>query len=244
MGEVRSFHRLASFYRSPLNEIVKKKCWFKWEESQERAFQSLKERLTQAPILALPKFSKSFELECDASNVSIRIVLLQERHTIAYSIYDQKLYAFGRDLHTWKHYLLPKDFVIHSDHEALKHLRRQGMLRIEFLEKFPYVIKHKQGKMIIVVDALSRRHALISMLETKLLGLDCIKELYEKDIDFCESFPMYVHSAFGDFFRHNGFLFKGKRLYVPMSSIRKLLMKEAHKGGHWITLENLRLLKF
>ncbi|RDX76447.1 hypothetical protein CR513_43557, partial [Mucuna pruriens] len=83
---------------------------------------------------------------------------------------------------------------------------------VEFLEQFPYVIKHKQGKMNLVVNALSRRHTLIVMLETKMLGLDCIKELYEKDIDF-------------------NMLLKGKRLCVPMSSIRQLFVKEAYQGG-------------
>ncbi|RDX83835.1 hypothetical protein CR513_35202, partial [Mucuna pruriens] len=88
-----------------------------------------------------------------------------------------------------------KEFMIHSDHEALKHLREQGKLNkrhakwIEFLEQFPCIIKHKKDKMNDVVDALSRRHSLIVMLETNLLGLDCIKELYEKDIDFVRPLP-------------------------------------------------------
>ena len=83
-----------------------------------------------------------------------------------------------RSLQTWQHYLLPKEFVIHSDHESLKYLKCKGKLNkrhamwVEFLEQFPYVIKHKKGKGNIVVDALSRRHVLISTLETKLFGLE------------------------------------------------------------------------
>ncbi|RDX97568.1 hypothetical protein CR513_19657, partial [Mucuna pruriens] len=145
-----------------------------------------------------------------------------------YFTYDRELYAFVRALHTWQHYLLPKD----SDHEALRHLRGQGKLNkrhvkwIEFLEQFPYVIKHKQDKMNVVSNALSRRHALIAMLETKFFCLDCIKGLYKKDIDFGEPFSMYVHSAIGDFFRHDDFLFKRKILCVLVSSIRQLLVNE------------------
>ncbi|RDX68529.1 Retrovirus-related Pol polyprotein, partial [Mucuna pruriens] len=39
-----------------------------------------------------------------------------------YSTYHRELYALMRALHVWQNYLLPKEFVIHSDHEALKHL--------------------------------------------------------------------------------------------------------------------------
>ncbi|RDX69093.1 Retrovirus-related Pol polyprotein from transposon 17.6, partial [Mucuna pruriens] len=69
--------------------IAKVKSFHGLAKAQERAFQVLKERLTQAPILALPNFSKSFELECDASCVGIGVVLLQEGHLIAY--FSEKL---------------------------------------------------------------------------------------------------------------------------------------------------------
>lgn len=74
--EVRSFHGVASFYRmfvpnfsslaSPLNEFVKKDVSFSWGEKQESAFQQVKEKLTNASILALSNFLKTFMLECDA----------------------------------------------------------------------------------------------------------------------------------------------------------------------------------
>jgi len=103
-----------------LNEIVKKNVGFKWGEKQEHAFTALKEKLTHSPILALPNFTKSFEIECDASNVGIGAILMQEGNPIAYfseklnegvlnfSTYDKELYALVRALQTWQHYLLPK----------------------------------------------------------------------------------------------------------------------------------------
>ena len=87
-----------------------------------------------------------------------------------------------RVLKTWQHYLYPKEFVIHSDHESLKYLKGQGKLNkrhskwVEFLEQFPYVIKHKKGKGNIVADALLRRHFLLSMLEQKWLDLSSDEE--------------------------------------------------------------------
>jgi len=128
VGEVRRFHGLASFYR----RFVKKDVSFNWGEKEESAFQQLKEKLTNAPILALPNFSKTLELECDASGVGIGAVLLQLGHPIAYfseklhgaslnyPTYDKELYALVRALQTWEHYLVSKEFVIHSDHESLK----------------------------------------------------------------------------------------------------------------------------
>ncbi|KAI5409111.1 hypothetical protein KIW84_054787 [Lathyrus oleraceus] len=111
-----------------------------------------------------------------------------------YSTYDKELYSLVRALQTWQHYLLPKEFVIHSDHESLKHLKGQGKLNkrhakwVEFLEQFPYVIKHKKGKSNVVADALSRRHVLLSTLETKVFGLEHIKYLYKSDLEFSSKF--------------------------------------------------------
>ena len=148
-----------------------------------------------------------------------------------YSIYDKELYALVRVLEVWQHYLLPKEFVIHSDHEALKYLKRQGKLNrrhakwIEFIETFLYLIKHKRGKDNIVADALSRRCGLITQLDTKVLGLESVKTLYANDSDFKEPFSKcIVAKGWDKFYVHDGFLFQTNKLCILACSICNVLL--------------------
>jgi len=73
--------------------------------------------LTEAPVLVLSDFTKTFEIECDASGIGIRGVLMQQGKLVAsfseklggaqlnYSVYDKELYSLVRVLETWQHYL-------------------------------------------------------------------------------------------------------------------------------------------
>jgi hypothetical protein len=80
------FLGLAGFYRrfvedfstivAPLNELTKKGVPFSWGTRQENAFDMLKDKLTDAPLLQLPDFHKTFELDCDASRIGLGGVLL------------------------------------------------------------------------------------------------------------------------------------------------------------------------
>ena len=133
VSDIRSFHGLASFYRifiqnfptlaAPLTKCIKNNVGFKWANEQERAFNLIKEKLSTAPLHALPNSAETFEIECDTSGIGIGVVLLQEGRPIAYfseklngaslnyPTYDKEMYALVHALENWQHYLWPKEFV-------------------------------------------------------------------------------------------------------------------------------------
>ncbi|XP_010275023.1 PREDICTED: uncharacterized protein LOC104610208 [Nelumbo nucifera] len=124
-------------------------------------------------------------------------VLSQEKRLIAFfseklcesrrkwSTYDKEFYDVVRALKTWEHYLIAKEFVLYTDHQALKYLNGQKQLRSDlharwspFLDKFPYKIVYKTRQQNKVADALSRRVALIKTLSVEIVGFECLKDLY------------------------------------------------------------------
>ena len=82
-----------------------KKGSFQWVEKAQLTFDKLKEAMSTCLVLALPDFTQPFILECDATGEGIGVVLMQDRHPIAYdsrkltqtkrlySIYDKEMLA-------------------------------------------------------------------------------------------------------------------------------------------------------
>jgi hypothetical protein len=120
----------------------------------------------------------------------------------------------------------------------LKHIRSQGKLNhrhakwVEFIESFPYVIKHKKVKENIITDALSRRYTLLTQLDCKIFGLDTIKTQHVNDADFKD---VLLHckdeKAWYTFIVNDGFVFRANKLYILARSVHLSLLQEAHRGG-------------
>ena len=82
---------------------------------------------------------------------------------INYTTYDKELYALVQSVKKWKHYLMGKETIIHTDHQPLQYLQLQTKLQqsrhfkwMGFLQQFHLVIRYKKGIFNKFVDMLSR----------------------------------------------------------------------------------------
>ena len=158
--KVRSFYGLASFYRKfitgfsgicgPLTETMRgDRKEFKWTTGVDKNFNLYKEKVTEQPILALLDFNKMFQVDYDASGIAIGAFLSQEGRLVAY--FSEKLddakrkyFVYDYALKKWRHYLLPKEVFLYTDHQALQYLNSQGKLNqrhlkwVEFLQSYTF----------------------------------------------------------------------------------------------------------
>ena len=196
--EVRSFLGLANYYRRfvphfssiarPLTDLTKKNVHYKWTPQCEVAFEALKHKLCEAPVLAMPDPNKPFVVVTDASAVAVGAALMQDLGSgwqpiafesrklngaeLNYSAYDREMLGVIHALRIWRHYLTGVHFEVHTDHDTLRHITTQPTLSkrqarwLEFLSEFDFEIKYLKGKDNVVADALSRIPAAQSAEET------------------------------------------------------------------------------
>ncbi|GJW11477.1 reverse transcriptase domain-containing protein [Tanacetum coccineum] len=186
---VRSFLGHAGFYRRfiqdfskiarPMTHLLEKETPFVFSKDCIDAFQTLKKKLTEAPILVVPDWNLPFELMCDASDFAIGAVLGQRKMKhfqpihyaskttteaqIHYTTTEKEMlaaivYAFEK----FRPYLVLSKSIVYTDHSALKYLMNKQdakprLLRwVLLLQEFDITIRDKKGSENLAADHLSR----------------------------------------------------------------------------------------
>ncbi|KAD5318298.1 hypothetical protein E3N88_18244 [Mikania micrantha] len=165
LKQLRGFLGLAGYYKrfiksfgsiaKPLTELLKKDS-FIWSDIAQVAFDSLKQALSSAPVLALPDFSKPFVVETDASSKGLGAVLMQDHHPIAYiskalstkqlmlSVYEKELLAILMAIKQWHHYLSLNHFVIKTDQRRVDDVAADALSRISGASLFQLTLSSIQ----------------------------------------------------------------------------------------------------
>nr|GFB40236.1 putative reverse transcriptase domain-containing protein [Tanacetum cinerariifolium] len=150
--EIRQFLSLAGYYRrfikgfskiaKSMTKLTQKGIGFDWGEKEENAFQLIKQKLCNAPILALPEGSEDFVVYCDASHKGLGDVLMQREKVITYAsrklkvheqnytTHDLELQSVVFALKIWRHYLYGTRCIVFTDHKSLQHILDQKELNI------------------------------------------------------------------------------------------------------------------
>ena len=186
--DVRAFLGLCGYYRrfvykfseiaKPLHKLTEKNCPFVWTEECSVAFEELKRKLVESPVLIHPDFTKGFILDVDASDLSIGAVLSQitedgecvvayasrtlSKSERRYCVTRKEMLALVYFVKYFRHYLYGKQFTVRTDHGSLRWLMKfknpEGQVArwLEFLSSFDMKIEHRPGRSHKNADGVSR----------------------------------------------------------------------------------------
>ncbi|GJW37695.1 reverse transcriptase domain-containing protein [Tanacetum coccineum] len=185
---IRSFLGHAGFYRRfiqdfskiarPMTHLLEKETPFIFLTECREAFETLKKKLTEAPILVAPDWDLPFEIMCDASDFAVGAVLGQRKNKhfqpihyasktmteaqAHYTTTEKELLAVVYAFEKFRPYLVLSKTIVYTDHSALKYLlakqdAKPRLLRwILLLQEFDVEIRDKKGAENLAADHLSR----------------------------------------------------------------------------------------
>nr|GEV98677.1 reverse transcriptase domain-containing protein [Tanacetum cinerariifolium] len=185
-GTFQSFLGHAGFYRRfikdfskiarPMTKLLEKDTSFHFSKECVEAFETLKRKLTEAPILIAPDWDMPFELMCNASNFVIGAVLgkRQDKHfrpihyasktmTVSnYTTTKKEMLAVVYALEKFWSYLIMNKSIVYTNHSALKYLfgKKDSKARllqwVLLLQEFTFKVIHTKGAENLAADHLSR----------------------------------------------------------------------------------------
>nr|GFA51585.1 reverse transcriptase domain-containing protein [Tanacetum cinerariifolium] len=180
-GHARFYRRFIKDFSKisrPMTHLLEKNSPFIFSNECIQAFWTLKDKLTEAPILIPPNWDQSFELMCDASDFAVGAVLGQriEKHfrpihyasktmnqaEINYTTTEKEMLAVVYAFEKFRSYLIMNKSIVYTDHSALKYLfakkdAKARLLRwILLLQEFDFKVIDTRGAENYAADHLSR----------------------------------------------------------------------------------------
>ncbi|GJY83655.1 putative reverse transcriptase domain-containing protein [Tanacetum coccineum] len=244
--EIRQFLGLAGYYRrfiegfskiaKPMMKLNQKSVKFDWGEKEETAFQTLKQKLCSAPILALPEGSENFVVYCDASHKGLGAVLTQKEKVIAYASCQLKIHEKNYMTHhlelgavvfalkMWRHYLYGTKCVL------------------ELLSDYDCELCYHSGKANVVADALSQKNKPKPLRVRSLvmtIGLNLPVQILNAQVEARKEENYETEDLCGIIKklepRADGMLCLKNRSWIPcFGDLRALIMHESHKSNYSI----------
>eukprot|EP00253_Pinus_taeda_P025248 PITA_25248 len=185
--DVRNFLGFTRYYRrfienftkiaSPLFKLLTKDCEFNWGPDCQSTFETLKTRISEAPILRGPNWKLPFHISTDASDTALG-AMLGQKYLVPYAIYytsknltptelnytvtEKEFLAVVHAINKFRHYITGYETFIHTDHSAIRYLMNKPITNgrvtrwVLVLKKFNITVLDKPGKQNTVADFLSR----------------------------------------------------------------------------------------
>jgi hypothetical protein len=269
LNSLRGFLGLTGYYpkfaknygniAAPLTALLKKNS-FTWTPVAAQDFQTLKMAMCTTPVLALPDFTKTFVLECDASGKGIGVVLTQEGRPLAFtnkqlfernlgkSIYEKEMLVIMHVVDLWRPYLLGQQFQIKTNHQSLKYFLEQCISSPEQqkwvtkLFGYDYEIIYKKGKDNVVVYALSYKYedegSLFSLSFIVPDWLQAIRQEWLQDpksSQLIQQLQSNAPASPGYSWLHEELRYKSRLYLSKQSKIKSMVLSELHAtptAGH------------
>ncbi|XP_042913385.2 retrovirus-related Pol polyprotein from transposon 17.6 [Parasteatoda tepidariorum] len=274
--QVQSFLGLTGYFRKfilnyaliakPLSDLLRDNSVFYFGPEQQTAFQTLKQKLSENPVLHIFKQGAKLELHTDASKFGYGAILFQQSddnklHPIHYmskkttpqeenySSYELEVLAIIEALKKFRNYLVGNKFKLVTDCSAFQKIMSKKQLTPKiarwalFLEDFDYEIVHRPSKQMRHVDCLSRypiMHITCDELTSKIVTCQ-INDEYINSIK-----QLLENKSIDDFVVKNNVLYKLENdnyLLVVPQQMQTDIIKSTHANGHFGITKTLDVLK-
>lgn len=190
-GDIKAVRRLCGFVNylarflpnlsdvlEPIRQLTRQDVEWQWNSTHDKAFQSIKQMISSAPVLRYYDAEEELTVQCDASDKGLGAALLQNGQPLAfasraltdtetrYAPIEKEMLAMVFALNKFNQYVYGRPVTVNSDHKPLEAIaqkplrnapkRLQGMLLK--VQKYDINIVYKPGTKMYLADTLSRAY--------------------------------------------------------------------------------------